>query len=129
MHNMPIKASYCDAWWTACRKDLFCAADDGDYFSCAKAYKAIDERADQDAKLQSENEELKKQLAEQGDDDDDDFSSILIIACLAVVALCACGGSGYLISREKNGKPVFSKLLDGQQASGGSNGAVIGAAM
>jgi folate receptor len=129
MHNMPIKASYCDAWWTACRKDLFCATDGGDYFSCAKAYKAIDERAEQDAKLQSENEDLKKQLAKQGNDDDDDFSSVPIIVCLAVVALCACGGSGYLISREKNGKPVFSKLLDGQQASGGNNGAVIGAAM
>lgn len=126
MHDMPIKASYCDAWWTACRKDLFCAADGGDYFSCAKEYKVID-LAEQDAKLQSENEQLKKELAEQ--EDDDDVLDVTIIVCLAAVALCACGGSGYLISREKNGKPVFSKLLDGQQASGASNGAVIGAAM
>jgi len=124
MHNMPIKASYCDAWWMACRKDRFCAAADGDFFSCAKIYKTIDERAEQDIKLQAENNQLKKELAEKDEDDDDFTASVPIIVCLAVVALCACGGSAYLISREKNGKPVFNKLLD--QPSGGSNGAVIG---
>merc|ERR1711907_387787 len=104
--------------WTACRKDLFCAADGGDYFSCAKVYKAIDERAEQDAKLQEqlkkeleENEQLKKELGKKDDDDNDLSNSVPIIVCLAVVALCACGGSGYLISREKNGKPVFGRLL------------------
>lgn len=124
MHNMPIKASYCDAWWMACRKDRFCAAAGGDFFSCAKIYKTIDEKAEQDIKLQAENDQLKKDLLEKDEDDDDLSSSLPIIICLAVVALCACGGSAYLISREKNGKPVFNKLLDGP--SGGSGGAVIG---
>mmetsp|Transcript_24195 Transcript_24195/g.38007 ORF Transcript_24195/g.38007 Transcript_24195/m.38007 type:complete len:294 (+) Transcript_24195:120-1001(+) len=43
MHRMPIKASYCDAWYTACMNDKFCAADDGDYFSCAAIYKEADD--------------------------------------------------------------------------------------
>lgn len=38
MSGMPIRASYCNAWWFACKDDHFCAQDDGDYFSCAKAY-------------------------------------------------------------------------------------------
>jgi folate receptor len=36
--GMPIKASYCDAWWLACRDDYFCAHDGGSYFSCAEEY-------------------------------------------------------------------------------------------
>jgi folate receptor len=36
--GMPIKASYCDAWFLACRDDYFCAHDDGSYFSCAEEY-------------------------------------------------------------------------------------------
>lgn len=124
MSNMPIKASYCDAWWTACRKDLFCAADGGDYFSCANIYKAIDLAA-ADAKLLAENKQLKKRLDE--DDEGDDFGGmgLPIIAILAAAALLACGASAFLIAREKSGKPVFAKLLDGQQPPG-SGGAVIG---
>lgn len=38
VNKMPIKASYCDAWWHACQDDLFCSEDDGNFFSCAKAY-------------------------------------------------------------------------------------------
>ena len=29
LYRMPIKASYCDDWWTACKDDKFCAADGG----------------------------------------------------------------------------------------------------
>jgi len=43
MEGMPIKASYCDAWYTACIDDKFCASDGGDFFSCAKEYIEVDE--------------------------------------------------------------------------------------
>merc|ERR1711971_854883 len=65
MHKMPIKASYCDAWLTACAKDKFCAANDGDYFTCAKHYEVIDMAAELEKKtkelnqLQAENADLK----------------------------------------------------------------------
>lgn len=39
---MPIQADYCDAWFTACRHDLFCAEDDGNFFSCAREYEVSD---------------------------------------------------------------------------------------
>merc|ERR1712048_1392898 len=56
MHKMPIKASYCDAWLTACSKDKFCATDDGDYFTCAKHYEVVD--------MAVELEKKKKELAD-----------------------------------------------------------------
>jgi folate receptor len=34
IHRMPIKASYCDAFYEACKDDLFCGA--GNFFECAK---------------------------------------------------------------------------------------------
>jgi len=43
MEGMPIKASYCDAWYTACQDDKFCASDSGDFFTCAKEYVEIDD--------------------------------------------------------------------------------------
>ena len=39
LEKMPIKASFCDNWYAACADDKFCAADDGDFFSCAAIYK------------------------------------------------------------------------------------------
>jgi folate receptor len=35
MKGMPIKGSYCDAWYQACRNDYFCSAEDGNFFSCS----------------------------------------------------------------------------------------------
>jgi hypothetical protein len=39
LEKMPIKAGFCDNWYAACADDKFCAADDGDFFSCAAIYK------------------------------------------------------------------------------------------
>lgn len=128
MSNMPIKASYCDAWWTACRQDLFCAAGNGDYFSCAKVYEKIDEEKAkikaENAQIKQENEQIRNELDEKDDDSLKDMGLPIIVA-LAAFALIACVGSAYLISREKSGKPVFAKLLDGPSGQG-ATGAVIG---
>jgi len=40
--GMPIKASFCDNWLTACEDDLFCASDNGNFFSCAAKWTAHD---------------------------------------------------------------------------------------
>ena len=42
MYKMPIKASYCDAFYTACMDDHFCAAageSGGSFFGCAADYR------------------------------------------------------------------------------------------
>jgi acyl-CoA synthetase (AMP-forming)/AMP-acid ligase II len=38
MYKMPIKASYCDAFHTACQHDYFCGS--GDFWACKADYKA-----------------------------------------------------------------------------------------
>lgn len=51
--SMPIKASFFDAWWMACKDDHFCSEDEGDYGSCAKAWKGLNEaNKEQDQKFQ-----------------------------------------------------------------------------
>jgi folate receptor len=37
MFEMPIKASYCDAFYTACKNDYFCG--DGDFWACSADYR------------------------------------------------------------------------------------------
>jgi folate receptor len=34
--NMPIQGDYCDAWYEACKDDLFCSLDEGSFFSCSR---------------------------------------------------------------------------------------------
>jgi len=39
MYKMPIKKTFSDAWYEACKDDYFCAG--GGFFDCAKAYDSI----------------------------------------------------------------------------------------
>ena len=100
MHKMPIKASYCDAWLTACAQDLFCASDSGDYFTCAAEYQEVDQLANLEQQL---NDEKNKGL--------DTMIIILIVALGALVFFALCGVI-WLICREKSGRPVFTKQVD-----------------
>lgn len=34
IHKMPIKASYCKAWFRACKHDMFCSHKEGDHLQC-----------------------------------------------------------------------------------------------
>jgi len=111
MHKMPIKASYCDAWLTACAKDRFCSASDGDYFTCGTHYAAYDAAVELEKKqkeLQRKQEELEQSQAEE---DVKPWILVLIIAlgCIALLALC---GGVCLIMRERSGSPVFAKHVD-----------------
>lgn len=42
MTGMPIKASFCDAWYNACQEDYFCSSDGGSFFSCADDWDPFD---------------------------------------------------------------------------------------
>lgn len=135
MFKMPIKASYCDAWFTACRKDKFCASAGGSYRSCAAEYKQADavqmaadlvaaqeqaaaaEKAKQDAVLAAAAAEKARQEAE-----DDGISTAAIAVGASVAGVFILGllcGCCTLIMREKAGKPMFGPLLNSHAASGG----------
>jgi len=51
IHEMPIRADYCDAWYDSCKDDYFCASDNGSFFSCAAEYKELDDNADEKLKV------------------------------------------------------------------------------
>lgn len=110
MHGMPIKASYCDAWFTACRKDSFCASSGGSFFSCAAEYQKVDKIAELQAELQVAQA---KSL-----DEGVDMEVVVgfISAGIVIFGLAACGCM--LVIKERAGKPLFGRLLDGPDHRG-----------
>jgi folate receptor len=89
LYKMPIRKSFCDAWFTACANDYFCG--NGDYFECAAYY--YENQAEKDAVSSSSN-------ANQG--------LIIGLSVAGAIAVVAVVLAGFLIKREKQGKPVFS---------------------
>lgn len=118
MHGMPIKASYCDAWFTACRNDAFCASAGGSYFSCAIEYEKVDKYAALQAQLNIAQ-------AESLDSEGLNTELVITIVCagIAIFALSTC--TCVLIKKERAGKPLFGRLLD-SPAENGDGGQVIG---
>jgi len=89
MYKMPIKASYCDAWYDACFDDYFCGGSDGNFFSCAEYYSNQKDKKDDD------------ELPEWG---------IILIAILAGCLFVGCVFLGYTVYQERKGEPVFMPL-------------------
>ena len=97
VYEMPIKASYCDAWFRACRNDYFCASDSGSYFSCAKEYKLADT------------------TTEQGD-----AVNIVLIVVIVIIALLLVFMLAFICfvrSREQKGNPYFAAMDDDDNKS------------
>lgn len=98
LYNAPIKASFCDDWYTACADDYFCATDGGSYFSCAAAYEECD------------NSVLNQ---ESGSTDGVDTRVVVAVVVPAVlVALLAVGAVFFMCTREKQGRPVFHQQIN-----------------
>jgi len=98
MHKMPIKASYCDAFYTACMDDYFCG--EGDFWACSADYKADLAAAtaeEEEAALAAAKAKLP------------DWALVLIIA-LAVIALLITGFVTFIVRKEKQGSPVFTQF-------------------
>lgn len=102
LYKMPIKKSYCNAWYDACKNDYFCGK--GSYFECEAFY----------WENQKEKEETEAALAaaaaQQAKEEDEEPSLGLIIG-LSVAAAVAFAGiiaTIVLIQKEKNGTPVFT---------------------
>merc|ERR1712129_10645 len=90
VYGMPIKASYCDAWFRACRNDYFCASDSGSYFSCGLEYELADKAA--------------------GEAGDNAVNIGLVVGiCVAALMLVALiGFICFVRNREQKGNPYFS---------------------
>jgi len=105
LYKMPIKASYCDAWYLACSNDYFCGS--GDFFECAVDYFA------EEARNKTLNEELARNRtrdAAKGGGDDVEAWAIALIAILGGFILVACAGIYFMVMREKRGKPIFQAM-------------------
>lgn len=123
MHGMPIKASYCDAWFTACRKDKFCASSGGSFFSCAAEYKEVDKVAELQAQLDIANA-LEMNRSESDEGADIGLVVGLIAGSVVILALLSCGC--IIIAKERAGKPLFGKLIEDHGRVGANDGQVVG---
>jgi len=114
IHQMPIKASYADAFYRACANDQFC--DSGSFWACKGLYhQHLDAEAALTAELAANEtkaaEALEAQLAadlkaEQDKKDLPDWAIALIII-LGLLGLTCCIGVAMLVTKEKQGKPMF----------------------
>lgn len=94
MKGMPIKKSYCDAWYTACYNDYFCGA--GNYFDCETEYWA----------------NLAAEESNEDDDDNNNTITWILVSILGALILIFCMFSFYMVRREKQGQPMFAPLSE-----------------
>jgi folate receptor len=88
LHKMPIKKSYCDAWYDACKHDYFCGQ--GSFFGC-EAYYWETHKDENKTGGSTENKGL--------------IIGLSVTGALAVIAI---GVTFFLITKEKKGTPVFA---------------------
>lgn len=111
VYRMPIKASYCDAWYTACQHDLFCSKDDGNYYSCATHYESLDALALQ-AERAAEQDLLQSAEAGRADAEDAASSNLQLAVAAGVLFALSLALFAYTVQREKAGSPLFASLPD-----------------
>lgn len=101
MSQMPIKASFCDQFYTACQNDKFCASDEGDFFSCAAEYEAADDAS----------KGMKPHI-------------IAAIVVPVVVACLACVFMIVMMRKERAGQPMFQPIDRNDARASGEGGGV-----
>jgi len=106
VHQMPIRQDYCDAWLVACANDMFCSADNGDFFSCGRVQPTP---APTEPEVRVEDNTTEKETLSGG--------IIALIVILVVVAVGLVGLVAFVYCREKAGKPVFQPLEKKSQPS------------
>ena len=134
MYKMPIKASYCDAFYTACMDDHFCAAageSGGSFFGCAADYREGVAAAEAEAltkALEGYSAEIKAEVramnvtaaeasvmaaalaAAEAEAATIPDWAIAIIVVLGVAFVLCMFAVFIIVSREKAGKPMFSNI-------------------
>jgi len=87
MYKMPIKKSYCNAWYDACYNDYFCGG--GNFFECGAGY----------------NTKLKEKNAAEEKKGKNLVIGVSVAGGVAALGLLV---AGLLICKEKTGKPFFA---------------------
>jgi len=98
MEGMPIKRSFCNAWYTACYNDYFCGT--GGFFECNTDYWAtINSTGNTTVIFEKVGSAYP-------------WTLVIILIVVAVLVLCLIM---YMINREKKGTPIFTnRLIDVQ---------------
>jgi len=105
VHQMPIRKDYCDSWLVACANDMFCSADNGDYFSCARV-----QPTPEPTSFPTMSPTGPTVVENNTSDDSLSGGIIALIVILAVVAVGLVGLMCFVLCREKAGKPLFKPL-------------------
>lgn len=98
LFQMPIKKSYCNAWYDACANDYFCGQ--GSFFECEAFYWENQENKELKAKEEIAAKEMAKEEEETG--------LIIGLSVAGALALIGVTYSCFLISKEKSGHPIFA---------------------
>ena len=118
IHQMPIKASYADAFYRACANDYFC--DSGSFWTCEALYhQELERNATRAAELaanktKAEEEEAARLKAELEAEKDKGLPAwaIALIVVLSAAGLLCCILFVVLVVKEKQGKPMFVTMPD-----------------
>ena len=95
MFEMPIKQSYCDAWYDACRNDYFCGS--GSFFECEALYWEELKIAEDKAKVGKEE------------------GMIIGFSLAGAAAFGGLAFSLWLIRKERAGVPMFAPTTEQTQ--------------
>jgi len=90
LYKMPIKRSFCDNMYAACKDDLFCGGKHGSYFDC---------------KIRPSSPPSSSSTY--------DVKAIVGVLVASGVAIIAGIVILYLVYKERVGRPVFTKIEDG----------------
>lgn len=104
MYKMPIKASYCNAWFDACRNDRFCGG--GDFFECNSNY--WESQDDQKATEAAAAATALQEAQDEADTLSPGIIAVIAIAAFLIVALCSF--LVFMARKEKKGDPLFQSL-------------------
>lgn len=102
IQQMPVKASYCDSFYTACYHDYFHTS--GMFWTGYDAFEVAYKEAEVAAAA------AKKKAAQK--DNKTPAFVVPVIIVVAVLAVLGCGGAVFMMMKEKAGKPVFMPLSD-----------------
>jgi folate receptor len=116
IHQMPIKASYADAFYRACANDQFC--DAGSFWDCKGLYhEHLDMEAELAANKTRDDAAAEAQLAAQlaadlkaEKDKGLEGWAIALIVILLLLGVACCGFVVMIVMKEKQGKPMFVNM-------------------